>query len=169
MLGRPHKVRRPISAKNRGGARRLRPPLNPPLHQYRECLHTQNPDRIFGSRSKLYCSIDLLGEIECKEVVTDIFANFLIVLFFFKHAYSSSHISKYFHLCEIKKTKNSSCRTSTHLHFRLFCILIFVVLKYFRYDSDYCVDVPNFVEVKCNCFFQFKFLIFQIEIGVNLN
>ena len=30
-LEHPHKVRRLISAKNRGGARRVRPPLNPPL------------------------------------------------------------------------------------------------------------------------------------------
>ena len=31
-LGCPHKVRRPISAKNRGGARRVRNSLNPPLN-----------------------------------------------------------------------------------------------------------------------------------------
>ena len=30
-LGHPHKVRRPISAKNRGGAHWMRPPLNLPL------------------------------------------------------------------------------------------------------------------------------------------
>ena len=42
-LGCPHKVRRPISAKNRGGARRLRPPLNPlyskSLHK-KVCVHS---------------------------------------------------------------------------------------------------------------------------------
>ena len=64
------------------------------MHQYRECLHTQNRDRIFGSKSKLYCSIDLLCE--CKEVVTDIFANFLIVLVCFVFLQTCIQFKPYF-------------------------------------------------------------------------
>ena len=41
-LGHQHKVRHSISAKNRGGARWVRPPLNPPLDAFHKLIKWQN-------------------------------------------------------------------------------------------------------------------------------